>query len=73
MLQNNTNSKVYIAVNVINEKAVTLFNEFDVYAIRSSDNSFVGDNSIQVQTGNVGPDTGSRLFRTFTDSKGEKG
>ena len=70
-LQKNTNSTVLVAVNVINAKAILLFEEFDVFAIRSSDNSFVGDDSIQIQTGNIGPDTGSRLFRTFTESKEE--
>lgn len=49
-----------VACCVINQKAVPVF-EKQLYAIRVSENSFVGANVLQ-QTGNKGPDTTMRLF-----------
>lgn len=51
---------MFVACCVINEKAVTLFDE-QLHTIRISKNSFVGSN-IALQAGNKGPDTTMRLF-----------
>ena len=51
---------MYVACCVINKKAVSLFDN-QLYAIRVSENSFVGAN-VQQQTGDKGPDTTMRLF-----------
>lgn len=51
---------MYVACCVINQKAVPFFDN-QLYAIRVSENSFVGANVLQ-QTGNKGPDTTMRLF-----------
>ena len=50
----------YVACCVINEKAVSIF-EDRLYTVRVSRNSFVGSN-VRKQQGNVGPDTTARLF-----------
>lgn len=49
-----------VACGVINEKAVPIF-EKQLFTIRVSKNSFVGEN-IQRQEGKIGPDTTMRLF-----------
>lgn len=51
---------MYIACCVINEKAVSLFDN-QLYAVRVSKNSFVGK-EVKQQDGNIGPDTTMRLF-----------
>lgn len=51
---------MYIACLVINEKAITLFNDM-LYTVRVSKNFFVGGN-VPKQKGKVGPDTTMRLF-----------
>lgn len=54
---------VKIATNVLCYKAVEQFKSFDTFTVRVSGNSFEGSN-VKVQSGNKGPDTGDRLFRT---------
>lgn len=49
-----------IACCVVNEQAVELFGN-QLYTIRESKNSFVGEN-VSKQNGGVGPDTTMRLF-----------
>lgn len=49
-----------VACCVINEQAVSVFNDF-LYTVRVSKNSFVGKN-VKKQEGKVGPDTTMRLF-----------
>lgn len=49
-----------VACCVINEKAIPLFDK-QLYAIRASNNSFVGS-ELKKQEGNAGPDTTMRLF-----------
>ena len=49
-----------VACCVINEQAVSMFDDF-LYTVRVSKNSFVGKN-VSKQVGNVGPDTTMRLF-----------
>ena len=51
---------MYVACNVINEKAVTTFGD-RLFSVRVSRNSFVGSD-VQKQSGNKGPDTTMRLF-----------
>ena len=51
---------MYVACCVINENAVSKFNE-RLFTVRVSKNSFVGSN-VQKQYGNRGPDTTMRLF-----------
>ena len=52
---------IIIATNVIQEDAIKLFDNFKVFAVRTSSNSFVGRNQAK-QTGKTGPDTADRLF-----------
>lgn len=54
---------IKIMTNVLCYKAVEKFQNFDTYTVRISGNSFKGSN-VKVQSGNKGPDTGDRLFRT---------
>ena len=51
---------MYVACCVINENAVSKFDE-RLFTVRVSKNSFVGSN-VQKQSGNKGPDTTMRLF-----------
>ncbi len=51
---------MYVASCVINEQAVKVF-EKQLYVVRVSKNSFVGEN-VHKQEGKVGPDTTMRLF-----------
>ncbi len=51
---------MFVACNVINERAVPLFGE-QLYAVRISTNSYVGSD-VAKQQGGVGPDTTMRLF-----------
>ena len=51
---------MYVACNVINEKAVARFDD-RLFTVRVSKNSFVGTD-VQKQSGNKGPDTTMRLF-----------
>lgn len=51
---------MYVACCVINQKAVSIFDN-QLYTIRVSENSYVGAELLQ-QIGNKGPDTTMRLF-----------
>ena len=57
----NPSAEIIIASNVIQEKAVPLFQNYKVFAVRISSNSFKGKNQA-TQIGNTGPDTADRLF-----------
>ncbi len=57
----NPNIEIVIAANVIQEKALHLFDNYKLFAIRTSANSFKGQNQA-TQIGNTGPDTAERLF-----------
>lgn len=59
--QQNFGINIFIATNVINENALIKFDAFNLVAVRSSSNKFVGSN-VKKQVGNVGPDTSDRLF-----------
>lgn len=55
------NTEIIIATNVIQRKALELFKNYKVYAVRISDNFFVGMKQTN-QIAGTGPDTADRLF-----------
>ncbi len=59
--KSNPNVKVCIATYVIQREAFDKLREYTVFAVRVSDNKFVGKRQ-KKQTGNTGPDTADRLF-----------
>ena len=59
--QQSRDIKITIVANVINKDAVELFNVYDLFVVRVSDNKFTGSN-VRTQVGNIGPDTADRLF-----------
>ena len=59
--QINPNMEVFIAANVIQEKAVELLSDYKIFAVRSSANFFVGSRQTEQKNGK-GPDTADRLF-----------
>ncbi len=64
--EQNANANIIIAANVIQEHALPLFDEYKVFAVRYSTNSFVGKKQ-SMQVGNTGPDTADRLFNLIAD------
>ena len=60
---NGISCDIKIMTNVLCYKAVEMFSTLDTYTVRISGNSFKGSN-VKVQSGNKGPDTGDRLFKT---------
>ena len=58
---NNPNREIVVVTNVIQREALTLFSDYKVFAVRASENSFVGKRQA-LQTGKSGPDTADRLF-----------
>ena len=59
--EHNPNVEIVLVTNVIQRKAVDRFKDYLMFAVRVSDNSFVGKNQA-TQKGNSGPDTADRLF-----------
>lgn len=57
----NPDTEIFIAVNVIQKNAVELLRNFKVFAVRTSDNSFIGSKQNSQKNGR-GPDTADRLF-----------
>lgn len=57
-------SKIKIVTNVLCAKSIEKFIDYDLFTVRVSENSFKGE-KIEHQQGNLGPDTGDRLFRTM--------
>lgn len=55
------NVEIFIAVNVIQKNAVDLLRGYKIFAVRTSDNSFVGSRQNSQKNGK-GPDTADRLF-----------
>lgn len=55
--------QVIVMTNVLCHKATDKFKAIETYAVRISENSFKGSD-VKVQSGDKGPDTGDRLFRT---------
>lgn len=58
--------KIKIVTNVLCEKSVEKFNGYDLFTVRVSNNSFVGQ-KVLTQKNGVGPDTGDRLFNTLAN------
>ena len=59
--QKNPDIEIFIAANVIQEKAISLLNGYKVFAIRTSANSFIGSRQTEQKNGK-GPDTADRLY-----------
>lgn len=59
--QANPDIEIFIAANVIHDKALELLQDYKVFAIRTSSNFFVGCRQ-DTQKGGCGPDTADRLF-----------
>lgn len=59
--EHNPNVEIVLVTNVIQRKAVDRFKDYLMFAVRVSDNSFIGKNQA-TQKGNSGPDTADRLF-----------
>ena len=59
------NAQIILATNVIQQQALSRFEDYRLFAVRASNNSFVGKNQA-VQTGKTGPDTADRLFNLIT-------
>lgn len=57
----NPDAEIFIAANVIQEKAVDLLKDYKVFAVRTSPNSFIGSRQAEQKNGK-GPDTADRLF-----------
>lgn len=55
------NAEIFIAVNVIQNNAVDLLRDFKVFAVRTSENFFIGSRQNSQKNGK-GPDTADRLF-----------
>ncbi|MDR1905277.1 MAG: uracil phosphoribosyltransferase [Treponema sp.] len=55
--------QIIFAANVISKKGLKNFEDKEVYAVRISENSFVGSKNAVARDGK-GPDTGDRLFNT---------
>jgi len=55
---------IKIITNVLCDKAIEKFTNYDVFTVRVSQNSFKGANVLK-QANDKGPDTGDRLFRTL--------
>lgn len=58
-------AQIILATNVIQQQALSKFNDYRLFAIRASSNSFVGKNQA-VQTGKTGPDTADRLYNLIS-------
>lgn len=55
---------IKVLTNVLCNKAIEKFANYDVFTVRVSQNSFKGANVLK-QANDKGPDTGDRLFKTF--------
>lgn len=55
---------VKVVTNVLCDKAIDKFNDYSLYTVRVSSNSFTGS-KVKEQKNGKGPDTGDRLFRTL--------
>ena len=63
-LSNIPKSRIKIVTNVLCDKAIDTFKDYELFTVRVSHNSFKGQ-KVAKQTNGVGPDTGDRLFRTM--------
>ena len=58
--------QVCLATNVIQKEAISKLKDYALFAIRVSDNKFIGKRQ-RVQIGNSGPDTADRLFNLLDE------
>ncbi len=56
-----SDAEIFVAANVIQERAVDTLRDFRLFSVRRSQNSYVGRNQKQ-QDGKYGPDTADRLY-----------
>lgn len=63
-LSNIPKNRIKIVTNVLCDKAIETFKDYELFTVRVSNNSFKGQ-KVAKQTNGVGPDTGDRLFRTM--------
>ena len=54
-------TRITVVAGVVNVDALSLFDLYDLIAVRTSKNKFTGCN-VKIQKGNFGPDTADRLF-----------
>ncbi|MDD7013693.1 MAG: uracil phosphoribosyltransferase [Spirochaetales bacterium] len=59
-----SHQKIKIITNVLCDKALEIFADYDVFTVRVSHNSFKGAKVLK-QVDDKGPDTGDRLFRSL--------
>ncbi len=59
-----SSSVIKIATTVIPEKSIATFTEYELFAIRTSENQYKGAKVDHIANGK-GPDTGDRLFNTL--------
>lgn len=59
--QQSSKCEFFIVTNVLQRRAVEVLCEYKIFAIRLSDNFYIGNNQRR-QTGGKGPDTADRLF-----------
>ena len=57
-------SRIKIVTNVLCDKAIDTFKDYELFTVRISHNSYKGQ-KVAKQANGVGPDTGDRLFRTM--------
>lgn len=57
-------NRIKIVTNVLCDKAIDTFKDYELFTVRVSHNSFIGE-KVAKQSNGVGPDTGDRLFRTM--------
>jgi len=58
------NHNVYIATTVIPTKSLNIFENNQLFTVRSSENTYKGAKVSNISNGN-GPDTGDRLFNSY--------
>lgn len=63
-LSNIPKNRIKIVTNVLCDKAIETFKDYELFTVRVSQNSFKGQ-KVAKQSNGVGPDTGDRLFRTM--------
>lgn len=63
-LSNIPRNRIKIITNVLCDKAINTFKDYELFTIRVSHNSFRGE-KVAKQADGIGPDTGDRLFKTL--------
>ena len=63
-LSNIPRNRIKIVTNVLCDKAINTFKDYELFTVRVSHNSFRGE-KVAKQADGIGPDTGDRLFKTL--------